>query len=162
VEASRPVLIGYDGSPSSEHAISEAATLLGPRPALVVVVWKQGIGFEMLELPVASIGLPPAPIDIRTALEIDEAFQERAQRLAQQGAGLASKAGFDAEGLAVADDIDIAVAETLCRVAKERNAQAIVVGAHGHGRLDVILGTTTRDVIRQAPCPVVVVRKSDS
>ena len=38
-------------------------------------------------------------------------------------------------------------------------ASAIVVGAHNHGRLgELFLGSTSRDVIRRATCPVVVVR----
>jgi nucleotide-binding universal stress UspA family protein len=45
-------------------------------------------------------------------------------------------------------------------MARERQAAAIVVGAHGHGRLsEVILGSTSRDVIRPAHCAVVAVRE---
>jgi nucleotide-binding universal stress UspA family protein len=158
-DRSGPVLIAYDGSEGSEHAIREAGPLLGPRKALVVVVWKEGIGFELVALPAASIGLPPAQIDVATALEIEEANRERAQRLAQKGAAVAREAGFDAEGLAVADDPDIKVAETIVRVARERDAQAVVIGTQGHRPVaEVLLGSTSRDVIRYAPCPVVVAR----
>jgi hypothetical protein len=48
-----PIVIGYDGSVAAEHAVREAGELLGGRPALVVVVWNQGLGFELLELPTA-------------------------------------------------------------------------------------------------------------
>jgi hypothetical protein len=57
---SGPIVIGYDGSPAAEHAVAEAGDLLNGRLALVVVVWNQGLGFELLELPTATIGLPPA------------------------------------------------------------------------------------------------------
>jgi nucleotide-binding universal stress UspA family protein len=155
-----PVVIGYDGSPASEHAVREAGGLLGPRPGLVVVVWEAGAAFEMLELPTSTVGMPPVPIDIRAAVEVDHALYERAQRLAQQGAALAREAGFEAEGLAVADEVT--VADTLVRLAHERDAQAVVVGARGHGRLsEVLLGSTSRRVVRQAPCPVVVVGAPD-
>lgn len=157
-----PVLIGYDGSPASDRAIREAGELLGARRALVVVVWKSGLGFELIELPTASVGMPPAALDVSRALEIDRALAEHAQRMAQHGAGLARDAGFDAEGLAIADDPGVSVAETLLRVARERDAQAAVVGAHSHGRLsEVLLGSTSRDVVRHAECPVVVVREGD-
>jgi nucleotide-binding universal stress UspA family protein len=157
---SGPVLIAYDGSDAADDAIRQAGSLVGGRSALVVVVWKAGLGFELLELPASTIGLPPAAIDIRTALEIDAAMSERAQRMARVGAGLAREVGFEpAEGLAVAEDLEIPVSETIVRVARERDAQAIVLGAHGHGRLgEVLLGSTSRDVIRHAPCPVVVAR----
>jgi nucleotide-binding universal stress UspA family protein len=160
--ASGPVVIAYDGGPNGEQAIREAAALLEPREAVVVTVWKEGLGFELLELPTATVGLPPAPIDIRTALEIDQANQERAQAIAQRGAGIAREAGFEAVGLAVADEPEVPVPETIVRVATERDARAIVAGTHGHGgRLsEIVLGGTTRDILRHAPCPVLVVRGS--
>jgi nucleotide-binding universal stress UspA family protein len=154
-----PVVIAYDGSEGAERGVREAGALLGARPALVVVVWKAGLGFELAELPASTIGLPPAAIDIRTALEIDRELSERAQQLAQKGAGLARHAGFEAEGLAIAEDPEVPVDETIVGVARERDAQAAVVGTHGHGPVgEVLLGSVSRGVIRRAPCPVVVVR----
>ena len=153
---SGPVLIGYDGTRASEHALREAAGLLGGRPALVVVVWKAGLAFELIELPTSSIGLPPAPLDLRAALETDRALYEGAQQAAQRAAAFARALGLEAEGLVVAEDPEIPVAETLLRLAREREAQVIVVGAHRHGAL---LGSTTRSVVRDARCPVLVVRE---
>jgi nucleotide-binding universal stress UspA family protein len=156
---SGPIVIGYDGSPASVHALREAAALLAPRPALVVVVWEAGAAFEAMEMPASTVGIPPVPTDIRTAVELDQTLYERAQQLAEQGAALAREGGFEAEGLTVADDVT--VADTLVRLARERDAQAVVVGAHGHGRLsEVLLGSTSQDVIRHAPCPALVVRES--
>jgi nucleotide-binding universal stress UspA family protein len=160
---SGPVLIAFDGSPAAEHALEEAAALLGKRPALVVSVWKEGIGFETVELPTATLGMPPAPIDVNAALEIEQDAKERAQRLAQHGAELARQAGLEAEGLAVADEVEVTIPETIVDVARQRDAAAIVMGAHGHGRLsEVLVGSTTRDVVRRAECPVVVVREPDA
>jgi nucleotide-binding universal stress UspA family protein len=154
-----PILIAFDGSPVSERALRDAAALLGPRKALVVTVWKEGVGFEPLDLPIASVGMPPAPIDVRTAMEIDQDMQARGQRLAQHGAEMAREAGLDADGLAVADEATVTIAETLVDLARKRDAAAIVVGSHGHGRLlTELLGSTTRDVIRHAECPVIVTR----
>ena len=154
-----PALIAYDGSPSAQHALREAGPLLAGSPALVLVVWKSGLAFELMELPGATIGLPPVPIDLRSALEFDRQLYENAQRAAEQGAQLAREVGFaEAEPLVVAEEPEIPVAETIVSVADERDARAIVVGAHAHGRLDeIILGSTSRDVIRRADHPVVVV-----
>jgi nucleotide-binding universal stress UspA family protein len=145
-----PVIVGYDGSPASECALVEAAGLLPQFPALVVVVWEAGVGFELVDDPSPT----PAPIDVRTALEIDEKLAEGAQRLAERGASLARKCGLDAEALAVADDVTPAA--TLVRLARERHARAVVVGHRGRRGLADRLGSTTREVIRDAPCPVVV------
>jgi nucleotide-binding universal stress UspA family protein len=159
MSSSDVVVIDYDGSEAADRAVREAGGLLAGRPALVVVVWKAGLGWELVELPTTSIGLPPAQIDVRTAVEIDQTMAERAQKLAEQGARMAREAGFEADGLAVAEDVDTPIAETIVSVARDREAAAIVVGAHGHGRLsEVILGGTSRDVIRRADRPVVVVR----
>jgi nucleotide-binding universal stress UspA family protein len=157
------VVIGYDGSPASDHAIRESAKLLAPRPAVVVTVWKEGLGFELVETPPASLGLPGAPIDIRTAMEIDQELAANAQRLAQHGAGLADEAGYDAEGIALADDVATPIAETLVDVARERDAAGLVMGAHSHGRLgDILLGSNTRDAIKRSDRPVTVVRESQT
>jgi nucleotide-binding universal stress UspA family protein len=152
---SAPILIGYDGTRAAEHALREAAGLLGGRAALVVVVWKAGLAFELIELPASSIGLPPAPLDIRTALEVDRSLYEGAQRAAQEAAGLARTLGMDAEGLVVAEEPDVPVAETLLTLAREREAAALVIGAHAHAGL----GSTSRAVVREAVCPVLVVRE---
>lgn len=155
-----PVILAYDGTKAAENAIREAGTLLRGKAALVITVWKAGLGFELMELPTATIGLPPATVDIHTALEIDKASEELAERTARHGAWIAHSVGFAAEGLAVGDLPEIEVAETIVRIAGERDAQATVVGAHGHGIVsDVLVGGTTREVIRHAPCPVLVVRE---
>jgi nucleotide-binding universal stress UspA family protein len=104
-----------------------------------------------------GLEVPVPIIDIRAALELEQAASEAAERTATQGAALAMSMGLQAESLVVADEVSIA--ETLIRVARERDAAALVIGAHRHGALsEVLLGSTSRDVVRHAPCPVVVVR----
>jgi nucleotide-binding universal stress UspA family protein len=150
------IVIGYDGSAESDNALTRAAALFRDRDhetrALVVAVWEPGVGFELMQPT-----MPPAPIDVRSALEVDEEMYERAREIAAQGARRAREAGLRAEPLAVADELT--VAQTLVRLVKDRNADALVVGTHRRSGLsEVLLGSTARDVIRTAPCPVVVVR----
>ncbi|MGE5290921.1 MAG: universal stress protein [Micromonosporaceae bacterium] len=150
-----PVIMGFDGGPSSVRALGEAAALLGPRTALVVLVWEAGRSFQAATLPEKALELPPATVDIRTAFEVEKAAYEAAQRLAEKGAALATRAGFKAEGLAVADDVT--VAETLIRLARELDAQAVVIGAHRHRELRrQAPGSTLSGLLRGAPCPVLV------
>jgi nucleotide-binding universal stress UspA family protein len=153
-----PVVIGYDGSPVADRALAEAAGLLAPRSALVVVVWEAGRAFT----PAWPVGLEaPVPIiDIRAAQELERAAYESAERTARHGASLAMSMGLQADALVVADEVS--VAETLIRVAGERDASAVVVGAHRQGAVsEVLLGSTSRDVDRHAPCPAIVVRDAD-
>jgi nucleotide-binding universal stress UspA family protein len=153
-----PILIAYDGRRASEHALREAAALLaGPgRTTLVVVVIKPGLAFELIELPTTRLGLPPAPIDIRTALEFEQQVYDRAQESARRAAGLLETLGLSAEAIVVAEDPEITVAETVTRLARERGARVVVVGAHLHGGL---LGSTSRAIVKAAPCPALVVRE---
>jgi nucleotide-binding universal stress UspA family protein len=151
-----PVVIGYDGSRVADRALAEAAGLLAPRSALVVTVWEAGRAFEAA-WPV-GLEVPVPAVDIQAALDLEEAAYESAERTARQGAGLAMSMGLEAESLVVADEET--VADTLIRIARERNAPALVVGAHRHGALsEVLLGSTSRDVVRHASCPAVVVRE---
>lgn len=50
-------------------------------------------------------------------------------------------------------------AERLVQIAKEVNANLIVVGTHGKGALEqALLGSVSQKVLREAPCSVLVVR----
>ena len=50
-------------------------------------------------------------------------------------------------------------ADTICRVAEERNSDLIVIGTHGRtGLARLLVGSVAEKVVRQAPCPVLTVR----
>jgi nucleotide-binding universal stress UspA family protein len=52
--------------------------------------------------------------------------------------------------------------ETICEVAKERRASVIVMATHGRKGLGhLVLGSVTERVLRDAPCPVLVVKPPD-
>jgi nucleotide-binding universal stress UspA family protein len=156
---SGPVVVGYDGSPAAERALREAAPVIAPRRVLVVTVWEAGRAFEALTLPTATLG-PPTTVDVRAALEVERTMFEAAERTAELGAALARDLGLESEGHAVADEVT--VADTLVRLTEERDAGALVVGSHGHrGLSELLVGSTTKDVLRRADCPVIVVRSKD-
>jgi nucleotide-binding universal stress UspA family protein len=158
-----PVLIGFDGTPASEHAIRESATLLQGRDALVVVVWRRDAGLEGVQVPVGPVGLEPPVLDVSKRVELDEVLWEHAQRMAQWGAQVAETAGFKARSLTAADEYEVSIAQTLIRLARKHDSPAIVVGAHAQGRLsNLLLGSTSHDVVRHADRPVVVVREQSS
>jgi nucleotide-binding universal stress UspA family protein len=152
-----PVVIGFDGTAIAQQALRESAALLAPREALVVVVWEAGRALELMTLPTLPLEEPPVWLDPGAALEAEHAASASAERLAEQGAALASEVGYQAEGLAVADERT--VADTLLRVAADRDSQALVVGSHGRrGLTAALLGSTSKGVLDKATCPVVVVR----
>lgn len=53
-------------------------------------------------------------------------------------------------------------ADAILRVARERSVDLIVMGTHGRtGLQHVLLGSVAENVVRHAPCPVLVTRKSE-
>ena len=67
-----------------------------------------------------------------------------------------------AQALPGTADVEVAVghpADTIVRVAQERNADLIVMSTHGRtGLQHVLLGSVAEKVVRLAPCPVLTVR----
>jgi nucleotide-binding universal stress UspA family protein len=54
-------------------------------------------------------------------------------------------------------------ATEILRLARERDADLIVMGAHGATPLDVLFfGSTARDVVRSAACPVITLRSAEA
>ena len=48
----------------------------------------------------------------------------------------------------------------IVRIAKERQSELVVVGAHSHPALErIMFGSTTNHVVRRASCPVLTIRK---
>jgi nucleotide-binding universal stress UspA family protein len=48
----------------------------------------------------------------------------------------------------------------ILRIAGEQGAELLIVGVHGRGVLDRLLfGSTTEQLVRQASCPVLTLRK---
>jgi nucleotide-binding universal stress UspA family protein len=155
---SGPVVIGYDGSPAADVAVAHAADVLRAEVVLVVVVWEAGRAYEAAEWAAITLDTPAPVVDLRTAAELDQAAYAGAQRAAQRGAATVRSRGLPAEALVVADEMS--VADTLIRIARERDASVLVIGARHHGALsEALLGSTEHDVIRHSPCPVLVVRE---
>jgi nucleotide-binding universal stress UspA family protein len=150
------VIIGFDGTPASVQAVQEAGALFAPKPALVVFVWAAGRSFEEATLPeTGGLEEPGGVLDFGNAFEVERAASDQAQEIAEQGAELARKAGLQANALIVPHEQT--VADELIRLARERDAAALVVGMHEHRRLTRLgPSKTLNDLLHEAPCPVLV------
>jgi nucleotide-binding universal stress UspA family protein len=149
-----PTLIAFDGSAAARQAVAAAAALLKPRATVVLTVWEAALAHAAVA-PSPDIAMTPA-VDPATVLAFDEALRGHAERVANEGAELARSLGLDAEPLAVADVHD--VTRTIVEVAREREAATIVVGSRGLSGLRARFeGSTSKGVVKHAPCPVVVV-----
>ena len=133
----RPLVVAYVApsdptSPGAPHSGSDAA-VPGPAPAFPY------------PYPIAPEG--PELEKVR------DAARQGLERLVEQS-------GIDPADVEVA--LDATPADGLRRVAADRDAELLVVGSRGHGRIRAaLLGSTSHALASEAPCPVVVVPPAD-
>lgn len=146
----RPILFATDGSPSADEAQKQAFELA------------QRLDAPLLVVSVAHTTLPAVGYAgygySNVVAELTQAEHKRVRELLATIATAACAAGLActtvlADGFAV---------EEICEVARERDAQLIVVGSHGWGAARRFLsGSVSTGLVHSAPCPVLVVRPHD-
>jgi nucleotide-binding universal stress UspA family protein len=139
------VLVALDGSSRSRDVL-RAGIALGRRNDATLVLLRC-VGMPA-EIPLEA--LTAAPDDVPMLL------QARAMRELE-----VLKAGVPPELTA---SLRVVVAnpwEGIERVAREEDVALIVIGSHGYGRLDRVLGTTAAKVVNHAARSVLVVRDVD-
>jgi nucleotide-binding universal stress UspA family protein len=132
----RPVVLGYDGSRTSQRALVRAATAAGAGGRVIVVTAvPQGDAFALDSEP-------------------DSAIDEPA-RLLEEAAARLSGYGVD-----VSTEVDEAdPVEALVAAARKADAQLIVVGARGESYVARALrGSVGERLVSLAPCDVLVAR----
>jgi nucleotide-binding universal stress UspA family protein len=148
----RPLLVCFDDSDASRHALAEAARLFPAARAVVLHVWRS------LESTVAyrysAAGATGAMKD--TMAELDAAGQQAAQAVAEEGAKLARELGLDAEPLAIMaeDHSDEVVAEH----AEACDALVVVMGSRRLGPIQSLaLGGFSTPALHRSVRPVLIV-----
>ncbi len=146
----RPVLIAYDGSDQAKAAIAEAGRVLGAgRRAVVLIVREPIEHFEFVGLGGART------LDPATVSAMQEAAQNEATNVAEEGAALARDAGFDAE-----PRVESAASawQEIVDVADELNADVIAIGSRGRtGLKKVLLGSVASAVAQHSRRSVLIV-----
>jgi nucleotide-binding universal stress UspA family protein len=146
----RPVLIAFDGSDQAKRAIAEAGRVLGPgRPAVVLTVREPIESYEFVGLGGATT------LDPATVSAMQDAAQNQATVVAEEGAALARAAGFDAEAR-------VAIGPTpwqeIVGVADELDAEVIAIGSRGRtGLKKVLLGSVASAVAQHSGRSVLIV-----
>jgi nucleotide-binding universal stress UspA family protein len=138
-ELDHPVVAGYDGSPSSRHALAYAAGMsrrLG-RPLLIVFVTSPGLYCEPLTGQVIGAVRDRSETERWLLSELDEVCDQ-----CDIEARVVTRRGTPARELAA--------------VADETGADALVIGAPGH-RWHHVAGSVPGWLARHAHCPVIVV-----
>jgi nucleotide-binding universal stress UspA family protein len=151
-QAGHPVLLCFDGSDDAATAIAKAAELLAPRPAVVLTVWEPVATWEPYD-PATILSAPVSKL-LSEEVGIDQIAAELAEEKIKQGVALASSAGFAAQGRVAHGK----TWRTICDVAGEIDAAAIVLGARGLSRMgSLLLGSVSFAVTVHAQRPVLVV-----
>lgn len=136
------ILVGLDASPRAAGVLEVAAKLAQGLGAKLVLF--RGVGIP-IEVPAEAYSL--SPDNLEEALE-KAAIGSLATLAAQMPPGLVEK-------------IRVAVGtpwQSVCHVAQEENVDLIVVGSHGYGGLDRVIGTTASRIVNHADRSVLVVR----
>jgi nucleotide-binding universal stress UspA family protein len=138
------ILVGLDGSPRETLVLMAAQEL--------------AVRFDAHLLLFRAVGLPPEiPEEAWQNPELTvEEFLERRARDA-----LSRCAATLCEALATKHSLEVVTAtpwQGVCDIARARDVDLIVIGSHGYGGLDRVLGTTAARVVNHAQCSVLVVR----
>lgn len=139
-----------DFSKTASRAVDYAAALadsFGARLVLLHVI-------PELNYPLRSFGMASS------FPQLQKELHERARDALKKRAGEIKDKASD---LNVEIDLrDGDAHEVVLAAAKERNADMIVMGTHGHtGLKHALLGSTAEKVVRMAECPVLTVRTHD-
>jgi nucleotide-binding universal stress UspA family protein len=141
-----PVVVGVDGSPTSEAALAfafEAASMRGC-PLTAIMCWQD----FMVESAYSAS---------RFTVDWGQVEGEEQRLLAQRLAGWQEKYPDVAVHRVVLRDRPV---RALMRYGAE--AQLVVVGSHGHGGFaGMLLGSTSQALVYNAPCPLAIVRPAE-
>lgn len=133
----RTVVLGFDGSDRARAALELATRRAGPAGRIVAV-------FAAAMNPEAALGLPPGAPVMTPPTELGEQILGRIPE-GDVPVRRVVRAGHPAHVLA--------------DVARELEADEIVVGSHGAGRLRALLGSTSHGLVHTADRPVVVLNE---
>jgi nucleotide-binding universal stress UspA family protein len=145
------ILLATDGSDYSEAAVDEIAQRPFPKGSEARVL-------SVFELATFPIAVPWAGVDF------DDAVQKHAQaqaRKAVKAAGRKLRAGKEGAKLKVSTKVAAgSPKQAILEEAESFNADLIVLGSHGGGRIErFLLGSVSLAVVTHAKCSVEIVRR---
>jgi nucleotide-binding universal stress UspA family protein len=141
----RRIVVGLDGSSRSVGVLDAAVALAKAHGGKITVV--------------RGVGLPPdVPQDFWKATDepLIDVLCKRARGYLEE-----CLAKVPAE-LRASSPIQVVVGvpwQAVCDAARAAQADLVVIGSHGYGGLDRLLGTTAAKIVNHANCTVLVVRE---
>ena len=140
------ILVALDSSPRAPGVLAAAVDLARRTGAKLRLLRCVGLPPE---LPTNVWAIPPA--------QVTETFLVNAKREIEDAAANVPPELLDGAYAQVGVAWD-----AICAAAREHDADLIVIGSHGYGLLDRLLGTTAAKVVNHADRSVLVVRSPES
>ncbi|WP_321937748.1 universal stress protein [Paraburkholderia sp. J8-2] len=142
------ILVAFDGSETSKLALDEAlrmAQLTGARLCVAHVIDA---------VAPFGMGLTYVPVELLAS------YREEAKARLEAARSEAKAAGVDCETqMQDVGSVTQSVADSLQACASRFGAQLVVLGTHGRrGVRRAFLGSVAEEFVRNAPCPVLLVR----
>jgi nucleotide-binding universal stress UspA family protein len=147
----KTILLTTDFSETSKEAFEPALTLAGKFGARIMVAYVEQDRPTLVVPDHVAVNLDLESIRAHQ----HEMYKRNLDELVNEQ--LAGKVKVDCEVPLGTPHVEIV------RLAKEHDADLIVMATHGGGFIShAILGSTTERVLRRAPCPVLVIKHSGS
>jgi universal stress protein A len=135
------ILVALDGSPRAPSVLERAVELARKTDGRIHLCRAVTIP---IGLPDAVWAMPMAQLDTALVAEAERDLASAAQPYRAEVVGSHVRIGQ--------------AADVVIDFANELNAQLIVIGAHGYGPIERLLGTTASKIVHKAKCSVLVVR----
>jgi nucleotide-binding universal stress UspA family protein len=147
----KQILVAIDGSPTSNRGLKAALALASDQHAPVLLLH---VIDELSVIPPVDTGYVPADF-VDSAIE---ALRERGREVLEQAGKQARDQGVPFRSV-LADSNGLAVSHVILSQARKARADLIVLGTHGRrGFRRLVLGSDAENVLREATCPVLLVR----
>ena len=138
----KKILVGLDGSPRAPGLLAAAVRLARSTGAQVHLFRGVGVPFDV---PAVAMSVAPAELPALLEREARQALEGFARHLpAELVCGVSVALGSPWQAV--------------CEAALREDADLIVIGSHGYGALDRVLGTTAAKIVNHADRSVLVVR----
>jgi len=143
----KKIVVGVDGSDASKDALRWAVEDAKARGARVVALHAYDLAVP------APDAVPTAPIDLPALVTgIHEGALQFVTSVVEEVVG--------DDAVVEATAVEAPAVEALLDAA--RDADLLVVGSHGAGLAELLLGSVSLECVQHAPCPVLVHRRSGS
>lgn len=139
----KTILVALDGSPRGSDVLTHATSL----------AQQLGARIHLCHAVTIPVGLPDAVWSVSLA-QLDVTLVAEAERLLAEAAA-PHGAAIEGTHVRIGQAADVVI-----DLANELAAELIVIGAHGYGRIERLIGTTASKIVHRATCSVLVVRSA--